>query len=83
MSRLIVVVEANTPNSYWCNIPRGKNNVSYFLFSLPRHMTPLTWGNYQNIWFVFAGLPAIALIAILTIPPVRKITSVDKNRPLT
>ena len=28
------------------------------------------WGSYQGIWFVFAGLAAVALISVLTIPPV-------------
>ncbi len=31
-----------------------------------------TWGSYQGIWFIFAATPAAAVIAILTISPVRK-----------
>jgi MFS family permease len=27
------------------------------------------WGSYQGIWFVFASLPVISLISILTMPP--------------
>jgi MFS family permease len=27
------------------------------------------WGSYQNIWFVFAGLAAAALISVLTVSP--------------
>lgn len=30
-----------------------------------------TWGSYQGIWFVFAGLALVALISLLTMPPVR------------
>ncbi len=29
------------------------------------------WGSYQGIWFVFAILPVISLILILTMPPAR------------
>ena len=29
-----------------------------------------SWGSYQGIWFIFAGLPVAAIIAILTVPPV-------------
>lgn len=29
------------------------------------------WNSYQGIWFVFAGLPVVALMFVLTIPPVR------------
>jgi len=29
-----------------------------------------TWGRYQGIWFVYAGLAAIAVISVLTISPV-------------
>jgi len=28
------------------------------------------WGSYQSIWFVFAGLSVVALVSVLTIPPV-------------
>jgi len=28
------------------------------------------WGSYQGIWFVFASLAAVAIISVLTIPPV-------------
>ena len=31
-----------------------------------------TWGNYQGIWFVFAGLSVPAVISILTIPSHKK-----------
>lgn len=29
-----------------------------------------SWGSYQSIWFVFAGLAVVALIAIVSAPPV-------------
>ena len=28
------------------------------------------WGSYQGIWFVFAGLGAVALVIVATTPPV-------------
>jgi OFA family oxalate/formate antiporter-like MFS transporter len=28
------------------------------------------WGSYQPIWFVFAGLAVVALLAVVTTPPV-------------
>ena len=31
-----------------------------------------TWGSYQGIWFIFAATPVAAVVAILTITPVRK-----------
>jgi len=37
-----------------------------------------TWSSYQGIWFVFAGLAAVALIAVLTTPPLQ---SKDSNFP--
>ena len=30
-----------------------------------------TWGSYQGIWFVFAGLALVAMIILLTMPPVK------------
>jgi len=27
------------------------------------------WGSYHGIWLIFAALPVVALISILTIPP--------------
>jgi len=32
------------------------------------------WGSYQGIWFVFAGLAAVAVISVLTIPPANTTT---------
>ena len=31
-----------------------------------------SWGSYQNIWFIFAGLAGPALVALLAIKPVKK-----------
>jgi len=36
------------------------------------------WDSYQGIWFVFAGLAAVALISMLTVPPVSKGEEEDK-----
>ena len=30
-----------------------------------------SWGSYQSIWFIFAGLPVAAALSILTIVPVK------------
>ncbi|MFC1907313.1 MFS transporter [Chloroflexota bacterium] len=39
-----------------------------------------TWGSYQGIWFVFAGLSIAALVSVLTIPPVRNpVKMADKS----
>ena len=31
-----------------------------------------SWGTYQNIWFIFAGLAVVAVIALLAMRPVKK-----------
>ncbi len=38
-----------------------------------------TWGSYQGIWFILAGTPGAALVAILTITPVRR--TVEPGEP--
>jgi OFA family oxalate/formate antiporter-like MFS transporter len=40
------------------------------------------WGSYQPIWFVFAGLAVVALLAVVTTPPVSgTVQPVAKTRP--
>lgn len=39
------------------------------------------WGTYQGVWFAFAGLAAVALVIVLTIPRGQnKIQLTDKLR---
>jgi len=33
-----------------------------------------TWGSYQGIWYIFAALPVVAVISILTISPIKTTT---------
>jgi len=37
------------------------------------------WGSYQSIWFVFAGLAIVAVISVLTIPPVSRREDEDRR----
>jgi len=37
------------------------------------------WGSYQGIWFIFAGLAIVAVISVLTIPPVS--STLKNSRP--
>lgn len=38
------------------------------------------WGSYQNIWFIFAGFAVVALVSILTAPPIgAPVVSADKT----
>ena len=40
------------------------------------------WGSYQPIWFVFAGLAVVALLAVVTTPPVSiTVQPVAETRP--
>ena len=40
------------------------------------------WGSYQPIWFVFAGLAVVALLAVVTTPPVSStVQPVAETRP--
>jgi len=34
-----------------------------------------TWGSYQDIWFIFTGLLIVAIIPVVTIPPVSQLSS--------
>ena len=31
-----------------------------------------TWGSYQGIWFIYAGLPLVTIISLLTMPRAEK-----------
>jgi OFA family oxalate/formate antiporter-like MFS transporter len=40
------------------------------------------WGSYQPIWFVFAGLAVVALLSVVTTPPIRGTAQlVDETGP--
>ena len=38
-----------------------------------------TWGSYQGIWFVFAGLATVALVIVATTPPVHTIIQLTEQ----